>query len=243
MPRASARPKPADDSDDAPLKRLGGGRWQTRDERFTIEPQSGTWVVVDADQTDDFGMALIRGPYSSLTTAKQSIATVRRSAPAASPLTGRIERRGQSGLSAAAHPSNRPSAATSLPPAAASRATAPAQPGTRPIAQPTTEPSEPAWLADLEPAPRGRARRLIARLEQAGVADAVSVVRRDILGDVPAIAAIAIARRLADLGHDTPPDGVAELLADGRDDALGVRWRLVDGDGRPITLESARRRR
>ena len=26
--------------DDASLKRLGGGRWQTRDERFTIEPHS-----------------------------------------------------------------------------------------------------------------------------------------------------------------------------------------------------------
>lgn len=34
-------------ADDASLKRLGGGRWQTRDERFTIEPDSGTWVVVD----------------------------------------------------------------------------------------------------------------------------------------------------------------------------------------------------
>ena len=62
MPRATATPRPADDSDDAPLKRLGGGRWQTRDERFTIEPQSGTWAVVDAAQTDDFGMPLVRGP-------------------------------------------------------------------------------------------------------------------------------------------------------------------------------------
>ena len=83
----------------------------------------------------------------------------------------------------------------------------------------------------------------MARLDEAGVADAVSVVRRDILGDVPAIAAIAIARRLADFGDDTRPAAVADLLADGRDDALGVRWRLVDGDGRPITLESTRRRR
>ena len=37
----------ADDKDEG-LKRLGGGRWQTRDERFTIEPQSGTWAVVKA---------------------------------------------------------------------------------------------------------------------------------------------------------------------------------------------------
>jgi hypothetical protein len=27
-----------------------------------------------------------------------------------------------------------------------------------------------------------------------------------------------------------------EALDDGRDDDLGVRWRLVDGDGRPIGL-------
>ena len=49
---------------DEGLKRLGGGRWQTRDERFTIEPQSGTWVLVDAEQTDDLGLPLVRGPFS-----------------------------------------------------------------------------------------------------------------------------------------------------------------------------------
>src|SRR5829696_3500278 len=90
MPRATKAPV---DPDDAPLKRLGGGRWRTRDERFTIEPQSGTWVVVDAQQTDDFGLALVRGPYSSLTEAKGAIAAARSSAPAASPLTERIDRR------------------------------------------------------------------------------------------------------------------------------------------------------
>ena len=61
--------------DDESLKRLGGGRWQTRDERFTIEPQSGTWVVVDGEQTDDLGLPLIRGPFGSLGAAKEAIAT------------------------------------------------------------------------------------------------------------------------------------------------------------------------
>ena len=42
--------------DDGSLKRLGGGRWQTRDERFTIEPQSGTWVVLDAEQSPHFSL-------------------------------------------------------------------------------------------------------------------------------------------------------------------------------------------
>ena len=54
-------PKVTPDKDGS-LKRLGGGRWQTRDERFTIEPQSGTWVVVDGEQTDDLGLALVRQP-------------------------------------------------------------------------------------------------------------------------------------------------------------------------------------
>src|SRR5215210_6393588 len=93
-----AKTSAADDAD-APLKRLGGGRWQTRDERFTIEPQSGTWVVVDAEQTDDFGMPLVRGPFPSLTAAKAEIATARSADPAASPLAERAAERGSGGRS------------------------------------------------------------------------------------------------------------------------------------------------
>ena len=76
--------KPTTDSDtEESLKRLGGGRWQTRDERFTIEPQSGTWAVVDAEATDDLGLPLVRGPFRSLTDAKAAIAAARTSdAPA-----------------------------------------------------------------------------------------------------------------------------------------------------------------
>ena len=49
---------PKNSAGDASLKRLGGGRWQTRDERFTIEPQSGTWSLVDAEETDELGLPL-----------------------------------------------------------------------------------------------------------------------------------------------------------------------------------------
>ena len=38
--------------DDA-LRRLGGGRWETRDGQFPVEPQSGTWVIVDTTQTNE----------------------------------------------------------------------------------------------------------------------------------------------------------------------------------------------
>ena len=80
----------ATDKDEA-LKRLGGGRWQTRDERFTIEPQSGTWVVVDSEQTDELGLALVRGPFGSLGAAKEAIAAARDEEPAPSPLATRAE--------------------------------------------------------------------------------------------------------------------------------------------------------
>ena len=77
---------------DESLKRLGGGRWQTRDERFTIEPQSGTWAVVDAEETDDLGLPLVRGPFRSLTDAKAAIAAARTTEAPASPLAERLER-------------------------------------------------------------------------------------------------------------------------------------------------------
>jgi hypothetical protein len=251
---ARAKTAPADDSS---LKRLGGGRWQTRDERFTIEPQSGTWVVVDAEQTDDFGMALVRGPFPSLSAAKEAIASSRASAPPESPLADRIERRRTAprkeapAKAAKAGPRWRTGergspdgggARSPKPSAARSRAEAPAS---RPRAgrQRDEKPAEPGWLTDLAPTERGRARRLIADLVEDGVADAEGLVRRDVVGDVPALAAAAIGRRLADLGADASPADVAELLADGRDDRLGVRWRLVDGEGRAIVLERGTRRR
>jgi hypothetical protein len=81
-----AKPAETDDS----LKRLGGGRWQTRDERFTIEPQSGTWVVVDSEQTDDLGLARVRGPFGSLGAAKEAIVVARAAEPAESPLAAQL---------------------------------------------------------------------------------------------------------------------------------------------------------
>ena len=249
MPRVTKAPV---DPDDAPLKRLGGGRWQTRDERFTIEPQSGTWAVVDAEQTDDFGMPLVRGPYPSLTAAKEAISGARSSEPATSPLTERIERRRaapavEADATKAATPKRSPAAASADDDDGAANATKPEAPSRskRPATTGSAAeaPSEPDWVGDLAAGERGRARKLIATLTADGVTDAEGLVRRDLAGDVPALAAHAIARRLAELEDDAAPTAVAELLADGRDETLGVRWRLVDGDGRPILLESSRRRR
>jgi hypothetical protein len=220
------------------LKRLGGGRWQTRDERFTIEPQSGTWVVVDAEQTDDLGLPLVRGPFGSLGAAKTAIEGARGTEPAASPLAAKLRDRpatrsgtkdDQPSKTAATGSKRRntdaPSAASA---AAATKAAKPAKP---------EPPAEPRWMAALEPADRRRAKRLIDRLGEAGAPDSEGIARRDVVGEIPAVAAFAIARQLQDLGDDASPTKVARLLAGGRDDDLGVRWHLVDADGRPITLD------
>jgi hypothetical protein len=218
-------PKAADP--DESLRRLGGGRWQTRDERFTIEPESGTWAVVDAEQTDDLGLPLVRGPYPTLTAAKAAIAEARTSAEPASPLK---ERR------VAAQPSKE--AASKRPGRA--KAKSDAKPGKR--AEPEEreeheEPEEPRWFRDLDHDERRRAARLIERLSAAGADDPENLVRRDLVGEVPAVAAYAIARAIRELGEDASPADVVETLSEGRDTELGVRWRLVDEDGRPIRLE------
>jgi hypothetical protein len=65
------------------------------------------------------------------------------------------------------------------------------------------------------------------------------MARRDIVGKVPAVASFAIAREIAALGKDASVLDVVGVLADGQDASVGVRWRLVDGDDRPILLDLA----
>ena len=226
----------ATDNDDS-LKRLGGGRWQTRDERFTIEPQSGTWVVVDAEQTDDLGLPLVRGPFGSLGAAKAGIATARDSEPAASPLAARLRDRPASKSSKDDDQPRKNGAAGAK---AAADSASPAKPAKAAKAAKRPEPEpppEPRWIQALEPADRRRAKRMIDALAEAGASDPEGIARRDIVGEVPAAAAFAIARALKELGDDASPLEVARLLGGGRDEGLGVRWRLVDADDRPITLD------
>lgn len=212
--------------DEGSLKRLGGGRWQTRDGRFTIEPQSGTWVVVDGEQTDDLGLPLIRGPFGSLGASKEAIADARVSGVPVKPLP---------------RPAKAPSKPAASPtPSAASTPRTSAAPKPRPTLEP---PPEPRWLSELSPGERRRARESIERLTAAGAPDAEGITRRDLSGDVPAIATFALTRRLQGLGPDAKADAIVELLADGRDEGLEVRWRIVDGEGRPIVLARSKKRR
>ena len=75
--------------------------------------------------------------------------------------------------------------------------------------------------------------------------DPEGVVRRDLAGGVPTVARIAVADRLAAaLGQHPGPGDVRlagrllEALTEGRDEALDVRWRLVDEDGRPVGVST-----
>ena len=220
-PKAKAATEAARPEDDASLKRLAGVGWQTRDGRFTIETASGTWSVTDAEQTDDLGLPLVRGPFRSLTEAKAAIDTARSSKPATPSLAAR--------------------------PAAAEAKAAGKQPTDAAMAKPAKakpskpeEPKEPRWISELDAGDRRRARQLLRHLEDAGARDAEGIVRRDLVGDVPTVARFAAARRVADtLGDaDAATAKVAtrlvDILVDGRDDDLDVRWRLVDEAGRPI---------
>ena len=224
------------------LKRLGGGRWATRDGRFAIEPQSGTWVIVDNEQTDELGLPLVRGPFGSLTAAKDAIETARSGGPKASPLAGRIEQARRSEKteptpSAAQREMQRRSRGAPGPESVAATAPAP-----KPIESERAEPQpppEPRWLRDLDGTGQRRARDLIARLERMAVDDPERIVRAEVADGQPALARLAIERAIAKaLAASTdPPRAVraaVSAILRGADVELGVSWRLVDDLDRRI---------
>jgi hypothetical protein len=192
-------------ADQETLKRLGGGRWESKDGRFTVEPQSGTWVLVDNTQTNELGLPLVTGPFPSLTAAREAIGEARDSAPAKSPLADSIER---------------------------SRKEEKARP------KKPEPPPEPAWLQQMSESDRKRFRALVKRLDAADIPNAEAIARSEIAGEQPALARLALERRLAEAQQAKKPDEAVrqaiEAILDGRDEATGARWRLVDGEGRQI---------
>ncbi|MEO8273161.1 MAG: hypothetical protein ABI620_03770, partial [Chloroflexota bacterium] len=68
-----AKPPVTDDT----LKRERAGTYRTRDGRFTVEQSSSGWLVYDAEQTDELGLPLARGPYPTLDGAKAALGDAR----------------------------------------------------------------------------------------------------------------------------------------------------------------------
>ena len=213
-----------------PLRRLGGGRWETKDGRFQIEPQSGTWVIVDTTQTNEFGLPLVRGPFGSLGAAREAIEAARSEGPAESPLAGRIER--SRGAAAPAKPTKAKS--TKAGPSTKAHGAEPPEEAQKP-----KPPPEPRWLRALGTTDRRKAKQLIARLEELEIAGAEGIARAEVTEGEPALAQLALERRLRDVirSAKTPRAAVGasiELILAGEEDELGARWRLVDERGRRI---------
>lgn len=216
---------------DHSLKRLGGGRWETRDGRFAIEPQSGTWVVVDADHMDELGLPLVRGPFATLTAAKAAIDDAREAGPVESPLAERLRQAREESARKPKEPKE------PKEPKASHRSKAVA--ATRSAPEAPERPAEPAWILELAPGSRRRARDLIGRLEGLGITDAGAIAQTEMAGREPAIARLALELRLRKVleSAGTPVQAVraaVEAILDGTDAELGVRWRLVDDRGRTI---------
>jgi ribosomal protein S18 acetylase RimI-like enzyme len=59
------------------LRREAAGRYRSGDGRFVVEQASGRWLVLDAEQLDDLGLPLTRGPFATLDAAREAIADAR----------------------------------------------------------------------------------------------------------------------------------------------------------------------
>jgi hypothetical protein len=208
----SSKPKPV-----PPWKRAEAGVYQSSDERFSIRSEGPSrWFITDEEQHDELGLARTVGPFDTLDAAKAGADALRDEAPAQSPLAGRLAK--DSAKQAGGRPAK-------------------AKP--EPAEQKAPPPPPKTWLDKLEDDDREaarRARRLIAVLEEEGIVDADALVKRDITGNQPVVAARLLAREiLAAVGTATKPESVVEAVME----ALGsskVRrglpgWEVVERDG------------
>jgi ribosomal protein S18 acetylase RimI-like enzyme len=78
------------------LKREAAGRYVSADGRFTVEQSSGRWMTVDAEETDDLGLPLVRGPFATLDEARDAIEAARTEPRPASDLASRAAARPRS---------------------------------------------------------------------------------------------------------------------------------------------------
>jgi GNAT superfamily N-acetyltransferase len=77
--------------DPTTLKRESAGTYRTPDGRFTVQEASGRWMVLDAEEQDELGLPLTRGPYDTLAEAKGAIASARSGPAPTSSLEARLK--------------------------------------------------------------------------------------------------------------------------------------------------------
>ena len=88
--RSSRAGAPAPPPDPSKLKREAAGRYVSGDGRFTVDQASGGWMVSDAEQTNELGLPLVRGPFAKLEEAREGMEAARRGPAPISSLTDRI---------------------------------------------------------------------------------------------------------------------------------------------------------
>jgi hypothetical protein len=193
-----------------PWKRAEAGTYRSSDERFTISSEGPSrWFITDEEELDELGLARTVGPYDTLDDAKGAAEARRGEGPAESPLAKRI-----------------------------AKGEKPAKAPPEPKAKPPPPPSK-TWLDKLEDDDRDaarRARRLISALEDEGIADADALVRRDVLGGQPVVAARLLARDILDaVRRSSKPESVIEAVTEVLGSSKARRglpgWELVERDG------------
>jgi hypothetical protein len=203
----AAKPKPV-----PPWRRVEAGQYRSSDDRFTIGSEGPSrWFVTDDEEHDDFGLALTLGPFGTLDAAKEAADEHRSAAPPSSPLAERVTGAGESRSPAA------PQAAQDGVRRRRSKATREApSPEAEPEPPPPPPPPKKTWLellAEDDRAAARRARDLIAALEDAGIDDADALVRRDVVGNQPVVAARLLAGEIIDaVSEATEPRALDRLL-------------------------------
>jgi ribosomal protein S18 acetylase RimI-like enzyme len=64
-------------ADEEKLKRERAGTYVTADGRFTVEQSTSGWLLLDAEQTNELGLPLARGPFPTLDEARGAIGGAR----------------------------------------------------------------------------------------------------------------------------------------------------------------------
>jgi ribosomal protein S18 acetylase RimI-like enzyme len=59
------------------LKREKAGTYRTTDGRFTVEQSSSGWLLLDAEEANELGLPLTRGPFATLDEAREAIGPAR----------------------------------------------------------------------------------------------------------------------------------------------------------------------
>lgn len=64
-------------ADEEKLRRERAGTYRTSDGRFTIEQSTTGWLLLDSEQSNELGLPLARGPFSTLDEARAAVGEAR----------------------------------------------------------------------------------------------------------------------------------------------------------------------